>query len=303
MIHDKTTTPPQVEPSTKLRRMTRIDTVSGEIDQIASGISANAPGKVVLAEGDSWLDKFTPIPVDGTNLLDAIRTPFEASVVDIAQVGDTSRDIVSGWQLKRTRKILNFFDFDAIILSVGANDLKNLYAGKIEAMVEGGLTATEIETLLQPATYSQDFASVVANVQTFISLRDASPSAITRSAPILLNGYDYFQPRPAKAEVFAGSNFGPGPWVYPALHAAGLSATKMKAAADAVINELNRSLCAAFGASTNVHVIDTRGILTPAPANSTSAVGDWLDEIHPSKAGFDKLAALRWSGVLSSLLV
>lgn len=302
MIQDKTLAMPQLAPPATLRRMARIDTVSGDIDQISSGITAYAPDKVVFAEGDSWLDKFTPIPMDGTNLLDAIRTPFNTAVVDVAQIGDTSSDVVSGWQLKRTRAIFEFFDFDAIILSVGGNDIKNLYTGKIEAMVGDGLSPAEVNALLTPATYTKDFAQVVKNIRTFVGLRNASPQPKTKVAPILLNGYDYFQPRPAKAAIFAGSKFGAGPWVYPALNAAGLNGQQMKQAADAVVDELNNALRAAFGKSTNVHVIDTRRVLTPAPAGSTDAVGDWLDEIHPSKAGFDKLAAQRWSGVLSNLL-
>lgn len=285
-----------------LRRMIRIDTVSGEIDAIADGISAYAPAKVVFAEGDSWLDKFTPVPLTGTNLLDAIRTPYHAAVVDVARIGDTSVDVVKGWQAKRTRALFKFFEFNAIILSVGANDLKNLYADKVERMIAGGLSPQEIQSLLEPATYAAEFNQVVANVRAFVGLRDGSPRNTTRRAPIVVHGYDYFQPRPARASVFAGSAFGTGPWVYPVLQGAGLDAAQMKRAADAVVDQLNQSLADAFGAAASVVVIDSRGVLTPARPGSTAEDGDWLDEIHPSAAGFDKLASQRWSSTLTDAM-
>ena len=40
----------------------------------------------------------------------------------------------------------------------------------------------------------------------------------------------------------------------------------------------------------NFHVADTRGALTPAAASATGPSGDWENEIHPSAAGYRKLA-------------
>lgn len=282
--------------------MIRIDTVSGEIDAVADGISAYAPDRVVFAEGDSWLDKFTPIPQPGTNLLDAIRTPFHAAVVDVAHIGDTSVDVVTGWQARRTRALFKFFDFDAVVLSVGGNDLKHLYAAKVEQMISGGLSPTETQRLLAPATYAADFDQVTANILSFVAMRDGSPRKTTRQAPIIVHGYDYFQPRPARAAVFAGTAVGSGPWVYPVLQGAGLDAALMKRAADAVVDQLNLALASRFGAMEGLVVIDSRGVLVPARPGSTGEEGDWLDEIHPSAAGFDKLASQRWSGTLATVL-
>jgi hypothetical protein len=52
----------------------------------------------------------------------------------------------------------------------------------------------------------------------------------------------------------------------------------------------------------NVHVIDQRGLLTPAAPHTSGADGDWLDEIHPTKEGFTKLARNRWDVPLSRAL-
>ncbi|MEO7127388.1 MAG: hypothetical protein ABI040_00730 [Rhodoferax sp.] len=42
----------------------------------------------------------------------------------------------------------------------------------------------------------------------------------------------------------------------------------------------------------NVHVVDTVGTLVPAVPGTTGQSNDWLNEIHPDKAGFRKLAPL-----------
>jgi lysophospholipase L1-like esterase len=40
-----------------------------------------------------------------------------------------------------------------------------------------------------------------------------------------------------------------------------------------------------------VHVVDTRNTLAPADPASTGSSGDWLNEIHPTPAGYRKIAA------------
>ncbi|MET0937376.1 MAG: hypothetical protein ABWX83_15380, partial [Luteibacter sp.] len=45
-----------------------------------------------------------------------------------------------------------------------------------------------------------------------------------------------------------------------------------------------------------------RGLLTAAAAGSDGPDADWADEIHPSQAGFAKLARNRWDVALSTAL-
>jgi lysophospholipase L1-like esterase len=286
------------------RIMSRCDTPSGEIDEINQYVSARYPEKLIFAEGDSWFDKFTPIPNPRTNLLQEIRLPFNTVVVDVSTVGDESADMVKGWQAWRTQALFRFgmHSFDAILLSAGGNDLKNLYASKIDQYSVGGITPAEIEQLSRPSEYEVYFGGVIENIQKFIEFRNQATNLVTRKAPILLHGYDYFQPRPAKAEIFSGGSLGRGPWLYPALHGAGFTDSQMRSAADAVVDQLNNMLAAHIAPLENVHVIDSRGFLTPARAGSTSEDVDWLDEIHPNSAGFEKLARCCWNKPLAELL-
>lgn len=120
-----------------------------------------------------------------------------------------------------------------------------------------------------------------------------------------MHGYDYLQPRPAPALVFAGSTLGAGPWIYPSLQHAGLTDREMLDTAVTVVNKLNerlRSIVASLPASANLWVLDQRGLLTLAAPGSSGESGDWKDEIHASAAGYQSLARKRWNPWLAKAL-
>lgn len=285
-------------------KMIRCDTASGEFDVINKCLASNPHDKVIFAEGDSWFDKFTPLPLSGTNLLQEIRLPFSTVVVDVSKVGDESGDMVKGLQAWRTEALFRYAmqGYDAILLSAGGNDLKNLYAEKVRKYSEGGITPSEISKMRRPSEYGDFFDGVVQNIIKFVEFRDKSKNPKTKNAPIILHGYDYFQPRPAKASIFSGSRWGTGPWIYPVLKSVGFNSDEMRSAADAVVDQFNLMLAEKIAQLENVHVIDSRGILNPAAAGSTGASEHWLDEIHPSSAGFEKLARCCWNKPLAELM-
>jgi len=295
-------------PGSAWRQMLRIEDVGASVNVVIDAIQALQPQRLVYAEGDSWFDKFTPIPTSGTNLLAAIRTPFVTAVVDVSHIGDEVRDMVRGHQAMQTKAMFKLFDFNAVLLSAGGNDLKNvfadLFAAKAAALAGAPVPGkpADLGRLDDPASYEEFFTDVMTNVARFVDMRDAAGSATTRKAPIFVHGYDYFQPRPAGAAIFAGTRVGSGPWLYPSMKDAGLSDAQMRAAADAVIDELNLQLAQLIAPRAGVFVINSRGLLTPAAPQSTGSNADWLDEIHPNETGFTKLARNRWDVVLSQAL-
>jgi hypothetical protein len=310
VIHEHLAVDPAVltDPDRRWRRMFPIDTVGGDVSEVIKAINDYLPERLVYAEGDSWFDKFTPLPSSGTNLLDAIRTPFMTAVVDVAHIGDEVRDMVRGHQALQTRAMFKLFSFNAILLSAGGNDLKNVFSDLFDTKASSadGITSAfqnkDLSRLARPASYTEFFEDVVRNIGRFVDLRNSAKDPVTRAAPIFVHGYDYLQPRPAAAKVFAITRIGRGPWLHGSLKAAGLSDEQMRAAADAIVDEMNRQLQQVIGALPNVHVIDQRGLLTPAEPGSTGHDADWLDEIHPSKDGFNKLARNRWDVPLSRAL-
>jgi hypothetical protein len=298
------------DPARRWRKMLRIDSPGGDLADAVRETNAMLPERLVYAEGDSWFGKFTALRHEGTNLLDAIRLPFLAAVVDVSQTGGEVRDMVRGHQARQTRAMFKLFGFHAILLSAGGNDLKNAFADLFaaRALRAEGLRSrfqpgeAQLALLDHPARLGALFDDVARDLGRFVDLRDAAGNATTAAAPIFVHGYDYLQPRPAKACVFGGDRLGPGPWLHPVLRDAGLDEVQMQAAVREVIDTLNERLHAVVAPLHNVHVIDQRGVLAPASAGSTGPEGDWADEIHPSKQGFDKLARSRWDVPLARAL-
>ncbi len=286
------------------RPLHRIENTGGNVQLVGQAIQAYPFEALIYAEGDSWFDKFTPIAQAGSNLLALLRLPRFAGLVDVSHIGDTSQNMVSGWQRRQTRAMFKLFDFNAIVLSAGGNDLKNLFASLYDDLGErrqGRVAiarARELDALDRGQVLDEHFDKVMQDIQDFIALRNGSARVMTRGAPLFLHGYDYLQPRPAPAQVFAGTSLGAGPWIYPSLQHAGLDDAQMRTAAAAVIDVLNvrlRALVAALPADANVWLLDQRGLLILAEPRSTSTSGDWIDEIHPAHAGFEKLAQARWN--------
>lgn len=259
--------------------------------------------RLLYAEGDSWFD-----PLDGNALLDAIRLPFQAAVIDVSHAGAQVRDLVCGHPARRTRAMFELLEFDAILLSAGGNDSRSAYAALFEeqarrrAGVEPSFPSPDVERLGQPASLTHLIADVVQNIGRFVDLRNASSNPRTRRAPIFVHGYDYLQPRPAGADRYAGCPIGRGPWLYPSLAAAGLDDAQMYAATRDVVDELNRQLRGAIAALSDVHVIDQRGVLAAARPGTRGADADWLDEIHPTAQGYAKLARRCWDAPLARAL-
>lgn len=288
------------------RGMIRVECRGGNPEDVSSAQRHYLPERLVYAEGDSWFDKFTPIPWTKTNLLAAIKLPFLAVVADVSHIGDETEDMVRGQQARQTRAMFDLHKFDAILLSAGGNDLKNLFADMFEQRAaergSASWSAAELDDLANPRHYEQHLKQVKENIQAFIAMRDNGKSTRNPKPPLFVHSYDYLQPRPAGAMVFAGSRIGRGPWLYPSMKRAGLTAEQMRTAADAVVDQLHETLKSICNRSEAVYLIDQRGLLAPAGATATGPDADWMDEIHPSEAGFAKLARHRWEVPLGQAL-
>ena len=163
--------------------MRRIDTLSASIETIGNALSDPLLERSVYAEGDSWFDKFMPIPATGTNLLEAIRTPFRTAVVDVSHIGDEVRSMVSGWQARQTKEAFRFFRFNAILVSAGGNDLKNLFVARFDRKAGRETTLeADIDRLATPASYREFFADVVSNIKLFVDLRNNAGDVTMKSA-------------------------------------------------------------------------------------------------------------------------
>ena len=85
-----------------------------------------------------------------------------------------------------------------------------------------------------------------------------------------------------------------GPWLWPAMSAYGIPADDRWGVAADMLGRLGRLLLEAAADAArfpNLHVFDTatKVLLEPADETHTGPSGDWVNEIHLTRAGYRKL--------------
>ena len=119
-----------------------------------------------------------------------------------------------------------------------------------------------------------------------------------RSVDIFINGYDYPVPD--------GRGFGPapgltitGPWLKPAMDGARVAPDPQlrQAICRLLIDGLDRVFRLFDNSANRVHYISSRGTLSSDPANYQN---DWANELHPTRAGFDRIVDRSWIPVLAN---
>ncbi len=250
-----------------------------------------------LAEGDSW---FSLAALPGGNLLQELELARSSLVVDCASPGDTLTHVVD-WV--SNPQFTNLFanrlaeSWDALLVSAGGNDLIDaaLASPGILRDVAAGASVSAGECIDETAFAALE-RYLRANFAELVKLRDAAPSP-NKNVPIVVHTYDFATPRPAPA-LALGLLPASGPWLSKAFEQHGIPPSLWVAVAD----DLQRRLAAILTTLglPRVFVVDTLGTLTRAAEGSPGNDGDWLNEIHPNRAGRRKLAQ-RWAAVLDAL--
>ena len=265
----------------------------------------------LLAEGDSWFTLGTLNLAQGTNLLLELEFEDNVAVMSWAYPGDTLQRMVDGTHDPDFDRALwnrdggNFASFwEAIVLSAGGNDL--ICAAEVRPRIGGRavdparrlfLTAAESSArgdVAGPLRHISDAGwqtladHLLANFRDLLACKARGPSA---RSPVVLHTYA----PPAARPVGAGlSSQG---WLYPAMQAYGIPRADMQAVCDELFGRLRRfllSLDATSGsplALPGVRVFDSAGLATIEPAvfEAPGISGDWVNEIHLTKAGYRKM--------------
>lgn len=247
--------------------------------------------KRILCEGDSW---FSIGGIPSENLLSFLDFDQPTLLCNLARHGDTIRQMSSislNPDLEKLIRRPNFATgWDAIFLSGGGNDL-------IDILIEGLhpiICAPSVGAGAHPSDYVNrvNLAKLETDIQKsyqrIAALRDGSLK--NAETPIVIHLYDYPTPRNAPTEFFGiGVR---GPWLYRAFKKQNIPQNLWITLADDLFRWLGGVLTKLPQQIKNFHVINTHNTLTPASLGSVGEDGDWLNEIHPSAQGYQKLAAV-----------
>jgi lysophospholipase L1-like esterase len=259
----------------------------------------------VLTEGDSWFSMADlPLTVLSPSQLRALKFPGDALVVNCAQPGDELRNMVRWSASAAFRDLLQSgigSGPELILLSGGGNDLINAADELILpfAQVGAGHAPADCVDAVKMRRFIDEY--VKPSFRTIVQWRDA-PGSASRGVPIVVHTYDYSMPRHAPAAVLLGTA---GPWLFPVMQRKGIPVAEHLALSRYLLDQLADAILQLrdVEALPNFHVVDTRGVLAPAPSDPQASSDDWINEIHASASGYKKLYAQRWQPVLDALLI
>ncbi len=248
---------------------------------------------IVFCEGDSWFS--TPLSM---NLLDWLVWPApgdEARGVPLfgagglffrtENSGDLALDMFSARGIRDLADWYEGFEFDLVLLSAGGNDFVD---GFLERTFRGagrmGVDAA-YQRVVDTGRYEQVREAYRALVARF--------SAIRPGTPILAHSYDYPRRMGEPAQLTLGNigaaallEHGVGPWIGNRIaHVLPDAADQGRFARRLIDGFVERVLAPLRDAHDSGRVfdfVDLRGTLTQ-PAQ-------WFDEMHPTGAGFARLA-------------
>jgi lysophospholipase L1-like esterase len=265
-----------------------------------------------LAQGDSWFSMGAIPPTRTTRVLAELKLLRSTVIVNCAYPGAVLHRMTN---TVREQNFLNLLGgrrsrrFDVILLSGGGNDLIDAIGSPPGSDPAQRLLRTPAERgagPLAPAdyissagwqTFTDHIGTVVADL---VSLRDGSK--FNAQTPIVWHNYARVMPRPSPAGL------GFGPWLLPALQRYEVPAADHLAVADELLARLRRLIDDLVAAQTTknpaarLFVADSMsaGLVLSDPTASGDS-GDWLNEIHPNRAGYQK-CAMAWQAVLDPLL-
>jgi hypothetical protein len=113
--------------------------------------------------------------------------------------------------------------------------------------------------------------------------------------PIFLNLYD--TPVARNAPAFPGGRA----WLYEAYRKNAIPPQLWPDLTGAIFAEVQSAVAGWASGRADLHCVPTTGTLVAADPAATGSSGDWLNEIHPNAAGWEKLAGV-WQNAIKKIL-
>lgn len=262
---------------------------AGHID---NGLAPESFKYRFLVEGDSWMDRSAMFD---TSLLQRLAPEMDANhesalFVNIAMFGDTLRRMGQSSNSDFVQWInTNFgsWKFDALLLSAGGNDF--IDAARDPDAGKGILKNLARQPKPTLGRDCLDIAAVARLVDewlnpNFTALYKVVQSSGLKDMPIFLNSYD--TPTARHAPVFKNGRS----WLCESYKKNQIPPDLWPDLTDAIFKAVVATVDGWAAGRNNVHVVPTTGTLIAAQPNTSASSGDWLNEIHPNKAGWEKLA-------------
>lgn len=239
---------------------------------------AGAPAPLnLIGDGDSWFDYPLPDPLHATDVLEALKDTGNPApmILKLAHYSDATTTLLG--VNKRNRLIAQLQDkgnghIDALLFSGGGNDVvgDQFRFWLHDASAVGNDPARGVDN----QRLADIFGVVESAYLDLIRIRDQ----FAPHAPIFVHAYDFAIPNGISACHLAG------PWLRPSLVDRGWPDLAPGTLIVRTILIQFRAMLERLASdpANNVVLVETQGTLAP---------DDWANELHPTGAGFGKIAA------------
>ena len=269
----------------------------GQIDPTVREWNPGEYSWKILAEGDSWFS-FGSWKLQ--SILTQLRLRRDAAVVSLAEPGDTLRhmsQICGNAPLRAMLSTTHGYAWDAILLSGGGNDVIDNAGAIVKPSPLAQPRDLPVASYVDEAALQATLAQIRDGYRAILRLRD-SPGSPAIGVPIITHCYDLATPRNAPATFLALRQ---GPWLYPAMLAARIPASRWNEVSDYILGALGACLRDLENTLPSFHAVATQGALRRAAIGTTGNSNDWENEIHPNAGGFRKVAG-RLGALVDALL-
>ena len=242
----------------------------------------------ILVEGDSWVAYPKEWLVFGpnSNLANHVFSPLVnkglINTLCLASNSHTAKQIVSGKQAAYLTRIFKKHGakLDLMLFSAGGNDV--LGPQDLKHLVKDYQAGDNASDCIHRPNFNAKLADIISRYQRLLDMRDKYAPQMQ----IICHTYDYVEPSDQAAEFLWGVEVA-GPWIKPTFDRKNIPTDVGAQVIKQMLVEFRDALVKLQHQTNNrFHVVDTQGTLEPGnPAH-------WLNEIHPTPAGFKKLARL-----------
>lgn len=279
--------PPRESPAQRRRRIA-VQRGVAVLPSDFSHICKKRPNRIgIVSEGDSWFAyprKWIAFGADMNiihHLEEKVENTDSANLLRLASSGDEAVDMTSGKQFKKLYKVLkkNQQHIHLLLFSGGGNDI----VGKNDMLpllkdYEGSDNFIDCINMVR---FEQKLESITLAYMKLLALCED----IIPAAKVVTHTYDIAKPWNQGAEFFWGL-IKTKPWVYPYLVRRRIPTKFHLPIIEYMLTTLGaklKELENVQGNGNRLVVVQTQGTLRPGSKK------DWLNEIHPTKEGFQKI--------------